>query len=100
MAGSGAIAYNAKLQSRVVPSSKDAEFNAAYLCISLFVYTTYEKTSRFIKGTWISTNKKQSYSWIICHVFKLFLLAPESSDPGRGPEIIQFWDWLVHICAG
>ena len=33
MAGSGAIAYNAKLQSRVVPSSKDAEFNAAYLCI-------------------------------------------------------------------
>ena len=57
MAGSGAIAYNAKLQSRVVPSSKDAEFNAAYLCISLFVYTTYEKTSRFIKGTWISTIK-------------------------------------------
>ena len=33
MAGSGAIAYSAKLQSRVVPSSKDAEFNAAYLCI-------------------------------------------------------------------
>ena len=33
MAGSGAIAYNAKLQSSVVPSSKDAEFNAAYLCI-------------------------------------------------------------------
>ncbi|CAL6334154.1 unnamed protein product [Bathycoccus prasinos] len=30
MAGSGAIAYNAKLQSRVVPSSKDAEFNAAF----------------------------------------------------------------------
>jgi len=30
MAGSGAIAYSAKLQSRVVPSSKDAEFNAAY----------------------------------------------------------------------
>ena len=43
-----------KLQSRVVPSSKDAEFNAA---CSLFMYTTYEKTSRFIKGTWISTNK-------------------------------------------
>ena len=33
MAGSAAIAYTAKLQSRVVPSSKDAEFNAAYLCI-------------------------------------------------------------------
>ena len=33
---------------------KDAEFNAA---CSLFMYTTYEKTSRFIKGTWISTNK-------------------------------------------
>ena len=33
MAGSGVIAYSAKLQSRVVPSSKDAEFNAAYLCI-------------------------------------------------------------------
>jgi hypothetical protein len=32
-AGSGAIAYSAKLQSRVVPSSKDAELNAAYLCI-------------------------------------------------------------------
>ena len=32
-AGSGAIAYIAKLQSRVVPSSKDAEFNAAFLCI-------------------------------------------------------------------
>ena len=33
IAGSIAISYNAKLQSRVVPSSKDAEFNAAFLCI-------------------------------------------------------------------